>query len=83
MIVTRIKAGEDPLPLPARTNGSPTVADLASRYLKDHVEVRLKPATRAKSRNVLRRHILPALGKMLVETVERRHAVDLHRGLRM
>ena len=64
LIVTRIKAGEDPVPLPlaarARANGSPTVADLAARYLKDHVEVRLKPGTQAKTRGVLRRHILPA-----------------------
>ena len=85
LIVTRIKAGEDPVPLPlaarARANGSPTVADLAARYLEDHVDVRLKPRTQAKARGVLRRHILPALGKMPVEAVERRHAVDLHRGL--
>ncbi|MYG52186.1 MAG: tyrosine-type recombinase/integrase [Rhodospirillaceae bacterium] len=85
LIVTRIKAGEDPVPLPlaarARANGSPTVANLAARYLEDHVEVRLKPRTQVKTRGVLRRHILPALGKMPVEAVERRHAVELHRGL--
>ena len=41
LIVTRIKAGEDPVPLPlaARLNGGPTVADLAARYLEDHVVV--------------------------------------------
>ena len=56
LIVTRIKAGEDPVALPpaARARGGPTVADLASRYLEDHVEVRLKPRTQAKLRGVLR-----------------------------
>ena len=83
LIVTRIKAGEDPVPLPlaARARGGPTVADLAARYLEDHVEVRLKPRTQAKLRGVLRRHILPALGRLPVEAVERRQVVELHRGL--
>ena len=83
LIVTRIKAGEDPVPLPlaARARGGPTVADLAARYLDDHVEVRLKPRTQAKLRGVLRRHILPALGRLPVEAVERRQVVELHRGL--
>ena len=83
LIVTRIKAGEDPvaLPLAARARGGPTVADLAARYLEDHVEVRLKPRTQAKLRGVLRRHILPALGRLPVEAVERRQVVELHRGL--
>ena len=83
LIVTRIKAGEDPvaLPLAARARGGPTVADLAARYLEDHVEVRLKPRTQAKLRGVLRRHILPALGRLPVEAVERRQVVELHRSL--
>ena len=83
LIVTRIKAGEDPvaLPLAARARGGPTVAELAARYLEDHVEVRLKPRTQAKLRGVLRRHILPALGRLPVEAVERRQVVELHRGL--
>ncbi len=83
LIVTRIKAGEDPvaLPLAARARGGPTVADLAARYLEDHVEVRLKPRTQAKLRGVLRRHILPALGRLPVEAVERRRVAELHRGL--
>ena len=83
LIVTRIKAGEDPVPLPlaARFNGGPTVADLATRYLEDHAAVRLKPRTQTKLRGVLRRHILPALGKLPVEAVERKQVVELHRSL--
>ncbi len=69
------------LPLAARVKGGPTVADLASRYLEDHVEIRLKPRTQVKLRGVLRRHILPALGRLPVEAVERRQVVELHRGL--
>ncbi len=83
LIVTRIKAGKDPVPLPlaARLNGGPTVADLAARYLEDHVAVRLKPRTQAKTCGVLHNHILPALGRLPVEAVERRQVVELHRNL--
>ncbi len=83
LIVTRIKAGEDavPLPLAARLNGGPTVADLAARYLEDHAEVRLKPRTQVKTRGVLHNHILPALGRLPVEAVERKQVVELHRRL--
>ena len=60
LIIARIKAGEEPVPLPlaARANGGPTVADLAARYLEEHVEVRLKPNTQRQVRGVLHRHIL-------------------------
>ena len=70
-IIARIKAGEEPLPLPLATEAkdSPTVADLAARYLEEHVAVRLKPNTQKRLRGVVRRDILPALGKARVATV--------------
>ena len=83
LIIARIKAGEEPVPLPlaARANGGPTVADLAARYLEEHVEVRLKPNTQRQVRGVLHRHILPALGKMPLVAIERAQVVDLQQKL--
>ena len=83
LILARIRAGEEPLPLPlaARANGGPTVTDLAARYLEQHVEVRLKPRTRQSVRGALRNHILPALGRIPVAAVERRHVIDLQQSL--
>ncbi len=83
LIIARIRAAEEPPPLPlaARANGGPTVADLAARYLEEHVEVRLKPRTRQNVRAVLRNHILPALGRVPVAAVERRHVIDLQQSL--
>ncbi len=83
LIIARIKAGEEPVPLPlaARLNGGPTVADLAGRYLEEHVEVRLKPRTQPRIRGMIANHILPALGRMPLEGVERSHVVELHRSL--
>ena len=76
-IIARIRAGEDlvPLPLAARFNGGPTVADLAERYLEEHAAVRLKPRTWLRVRGMLHNHILPALGRLPLEAVEPSHVV--------
>ena len=66
----------EPLPLAARVNGSPTGANLAKRYLEEHVAVRLKPTTQERVRIVLRRHILPALGKAPLMAAERAQVVE-------
>ena len=83
LIIARIKAGEDPvpLPLPAKHHGSPTVADLAARYLERHVAVRCKPKTQRTTRSVVNRHIVPALGRLPLAAVERRHVMALHESL--
>ena len=82
-IITRIRAGEDPVPLPlaARFNGGPTVADLAERYLEEHVAVQIKPRTRLRIRGMLTNHVLPALGRLPLGAVEPSHVVDLHQTL--
>ena len=83
LIIARVKAGEEPvpLPLPAKYAGGPKVADLARRYLEDHVAVRCKPKTQRTARSVVNRHIVPALGKLPIAAVERRHVMALHESL--
>ena len=83
LVIARIRAGEDPVPLPlaARFNGGPTVADLAERYLEEHVLVRIKPGTQFRVRGMLHSHILPALGRLPLEAVEPSHVSEFHQGL--
>ena len=83
LIITRIKAGEEPVPLPlaAKFAGGPTVTDLAQRYLEEHVAVRCKPKTARTARSVANRHIVPALGRLPLAAVERRHVMELHESL--
>ena len=83
LIIARIKAGEEPVPLPlaARLNGGPTVSDLALQYLEEHVEVRLKPKTQVRVRGVLSDHILPAIGKVPLAAAERSHVIELQQKL--
>ena len=83
LIIARVKAGEDPvpLPLPAKYAGGPTVADLAGRYLEEHVARRCKPKTQRTARSVVNRHIVPALRKLPLAAVERSHVMALHESL--
>ena len=79
-IIARIKAGEpEPLEEPA---AAPTVADLAERYQREYVAMHCKPLTVSNYGLMLRKHIVPALGKLLVSEVERKHIMALQYGLR-
>ncbi len=79
-IIARIKAGES-APL-AEPSAAPTVADLAERYQREYVAVHCKPLTVSHYGLMLRKHIVPALGKLLVSEVERKHIMALQYGLR-
>ena len=79
LLIARIKAGGEAAPV--RSACGPTVAELAGRYMAEHVEVRCKPRTAAAVRAALRAHVLPALGKVPLASLEGAQAAALHRGL--
>ena len=83
LIIARLKAGETLTPelSASMRSGGPTIAELAKRYLEDHVEIRNRPATNAMVRIVVNRHIIPTLGKFPVLAVERAHVIKLHHRL--
>ena len=83
LIVARIKAGEEPTaePLGAGPAAGPTVAELARRWLEEHVAVRCKPKTESTYRLMVGKHILPALGKMPALAVEHARVTELHHRL--
>ena len=83
LVIARIKAGEEPVPSSeALTNASPTVTELAERYLSEHVAVRCKPNTARGYRQVIDTHVLPVLGKLPISALGREHVADLHYRLR-
>ena len=83
LIVARIRAGEEPVPEPlaAKLANGPKVAQLAARYMAEHVAVRCKANTERTFRSLLDRHVLPALGKVPVAAVGREEALAFHEGL--
>ena len=76
--IARIKAGEDPNPEAAKPAPVPTVAELAERYLVEHVEVRCKPRTVEACCWLVKKFVLPHLGKMAIDAVDREHIAALH-----
>ena len=80
LVIDRIKRGEDLSA--AAPEAEPTVAGLAERFMRTHVERHLKPASVAAYRTVLEGHILPALGDMGLDEVGGAEAAALHHGLR-
>ena len=84
LIIARVKAGVDPAasgPPAARRATGPTVADLAARYLEEHVAARCKPGTARTARTAVNRHVLPALGRLPLAAVERARVTGLHHRL--
>ena len=83
-IIARIKAGEEPVPEPmvVKLAEGPKVAELARRYLDEHVAVRCKPRTEELYRHVIGKHILPAFGKMPALAVKTAQVTELHHRLR-
>ena len=77
-MIARIKAGEDPDPEATKKPPAPTVAELAERYLVEHVQVRCKPRTVEACRWLVKKFVLPDLGDMAIDEVEREHISDLH-----
>ena len=79
-IVNRIKAGEEPVaePLPAKYAGGPTVAELAARYMAQHVETHCKESSAAGIRRLLDKHVLPAFGALPLLAVERAQVAAFH-----
>ena len=61
---------------------APAVADLAERYQREYVAMHCKPLTVSHYGLMLRKHIVPALGKLLVSEVERKHIMTFQYGLR-
>ena len=81
LIITRMKAGEDPIPAPIVPAPGPTVAEVAERYLEERVALRRRPAPATQRSHVLRKHILPALGALPLEDATRERVTALHHGL--
>ena len=80
VVVDRIKRGEDPVPV--EPEAELTVAALAERFMRVHVDVHCKARTIETYRGVLDLHIVPALGAMALSAVGRREIAALHHRLR-
>jgi integrase len=72
-----VDGGGDPVGEAQAMRDAPTVADLAERFLAEHV-TRRRQSTQLAYRIVLRKYILPALGRKKVAAVEFEDVERLH-----
>ncbi len=73
-----VTSGGDPAALVAAEKHAPSVADLAQRFLAEHVATKTKPSTATEYRRVLETIILPAIGGKRVRDVTRADVSRLH-----
>ena len=81
-IIATVKNGEDPAADRAAKRNAATVNDLADRFDKVHIAVRLKASTAKEYRGNLKRFILPALGRLAVPEITRADVAKFHHDLR-
>ena len=79
-MIDRIKRGKEPVEKPVEPE--PTVAELAERYWRVHVEVNCKSRTAELYRGIIHNHILPALGSQRIGAVTGGDAWELNYRLR-
>ncbi len=70
--------GRDPLGMREERRRAPTMADLAARYLEDHARHKVKRAYQDE-KSMLRRLVLPKLGRLRVDEVKHGDVDALHR----
>ena len=70
-ILGAVAQGKDPASEKATERGTLTVADLADRFLSEHVEQKRKPSTAIFYRHLVEKVIKPELGAIKVDKVTR------------
>ncbi len=78
VLLASVRLGGDPAGERQAERNAITIADLAERFDKEHIAVRIKPSTAKEYRRNLRRFILPALGRLKVADVTRADVARLH-----
>lgn len=81
-IITDIDDGKNPNADKENERRSPTVKQLAERFLDDYVASHCKARTQVEYKHALNRYILPAMGTSKVLKLARDDVADLHHAMR-
>jgi integrase len=77
-LLGEVATGDDPAEVRRQRRLTPTVSEICDRFIKEHVEVRLKPKTQTDYKLVIRNAIKPALGAIKISEVTRADVSALH-----
>ena len=81
-LLGQVADGQDPAEGKTQARKEPTVAQVADRYLEEHVAVHNKPSQGRRARGLVSRHIEPALGNVAVSRLTRAQVKAWHHALR-
>ena len=81
-ILAAARNGEDPAAERDAGRKMITVRELAERFDREHIAIRVKASTAGEHRRNLRRFILPALGQLTVTGITRADVAKFHHNLR-
>jgi integrase len=76
-----VAQGHDPANTKTTERSTPTVAELADRFMTDHVLPKRKSSTTELYRGILDRHVRPALGTTKADKLSRQQVGKLHSSL--
>jgi integrase len=81
VILGAVAHGHDPAAQKTAERGTPTVAELADRFMADHVRAKRKAGTAEFYRDILDRIVKPALGTTKADKLTRHQVGKLHSSL--
>ena len=81
-ILAATKHGDDPAARRDADRRAITVKELAERFEKEHIDLRLKPSTAKGYKRMLERFVIPILGNHRVTEVTRADIAKIHHDLR-
>jgi hypothetical protein len=81
-LLGQVADGQDPAESKTQDRKAPTVADVADRYLKEHVAEHNKPSTAKRAQGLVEKRIKPALGAVKVTRLTRPQVKAWHQTLR-
>jgi len=77
-----VALGADPAQEIREGKAVPLMKAALETFFTEHVEAKLKPASRRQYRYLIDHNIIPAIGKLQVSDVEHRHIATLHHAMR-
>ncbi len=80
--LSQVKQGADPGKDKFTARNAPTITELADRYMSEHAKVKKRPGSVQADETLLRLHILPRLGTMKINAIDRKDIAQLHHAMR-
>jgi integrase len=80
-LLVQVSDGADPAQTRKDASRAATIAELADRYLAEHVQVHNKPSTIAEVARIIARRIKPKLGRIAVSELTRARVKDWHQAM--